>query len=99
MSVNFKSTLDLIDYCAREDVKLVYASSAATYGDGEAGFDDDGSLAALKKLRPLNLYGWSKHLIDKVVAERREKVCRCRPSASGSSTSTSMARTNITRGI
>ena len=73
MRVNFKYTLDLIDYCAREGVKLIYASSAATYGDGESGFIDDGSLAALKKLRPLNLYGWSKHLIDKVVAERREK--------------------------
>jgi ADP-L-glycero-D-manno-heptose 6-epimerase len=73
MRVNFRCTLDLIDYCAREAVKLVYASSAATYGDGESGFFDDGSLAALKKLRPLNLYGWSKHLIDKIIAERREK--------------------------
>jgi ADP-L-glycero-D-manno-heptose 6-epimerase len=73
MRVNFKYTLNLIDYCAREGVKLIYASSAATYGDGENGFDDDGSLEALKKLRPLNLYGWSKHLIDKIVAERREK--------------------------
>jgi ADP-L-glycero-D-manno-heptose 6-epimerase len=72
MRVNFRYTLDLVDYCAREGVKLVYASSAATYGDGENGFDDDSSLAALKKLRPLNLYGWSKHLIDKIVAERRE---------------------------
>lgn len=72
MRINFRATVDLIDYCARQNVKLVYASSAATYGDGEAGFDDDGSLAALKELRPLNLYGWSKHLVDKVVAERRE---------------------------
>src|SRR5579862_6400238 len=46
MRVNFKATLDLVDYCAREGVKLVYASSAATYGDGENGFVDDGSLAA-----------------------------------------------------
>jgi ADP-L-glycero-D-manno-heptose 6-epimerase len=73
MRVNFKFTLDLVDYCAREGVNLVYASSAATYGDGENGFVDNGSLAALKKLRPLNLYGWSKHLIDKIVAERREQ--------------------------
>ncbi|MBV9290297.1 MAG: ADP-glyceromanno-heptose 6-epimerase [Hyphomicrobiales bacterium] len=73
MRGNFRFTLDLIDYCTREGVRLVYASSAATYGDGENGFVDDGSLAALKKLRPLNLYGWSKHLIDKIVAERREK--------------------------
>jgi ADP-L-glycero-D-manno-heptose 6-epimerase len=73
MRMNFKYTLGLVDYCAREGIKLVYASSAATYGDGESGFVDDSSLAALKKLRPLNLYGWSKHLIDKIVAERREK--------------------------
>lgn len=73
MRVNFRATIDLIDYCARHEVKLLYASSAATYGEGESGFDDDGSLAALKELRPLNLYGWSKHLVDKVVAERREK--------------------------
>ena len=73
MRVNFRFTLDLIDYCAQEGVKLVYASSAATYGDGANGFEDDGSLAAMKKLRPLNLYGWSKHLIDKIVAERREE--------------------------
>ncbi len=72
MRVNFRFTLDLVDYCAREGVKLVYASSAATYGAGENGFDDDPSLDALKKLRPLNLYGWTKHLIDKIVAERRE---------------------------
>jgi ADP-L-glycero-D-manno-heptose 6-epimerase len=51
-------------------VPLIYASSAATYGDGEAGFDDDASVLALKKLRPMNLYGWSKHLFDLAVAER-----------------------------
>jgi len=43
---------------------LIYASSAATYGDGSAGFDDSGGIAALKRLRPLNLYGWSKHAFD-----------------------------------
>ena len=73
MRVNFKYTLDLIEYCAREGVALIYASSAATYGDGENGFTDDGTTAALRKLRPLNLYGWSKHLVDQVVAERRER--------------------------
>ena len=83
MRVNFKYTLDLVDYCAREEVKLVYASSAATYGDGENGFDDDDSLAALKRLRPLNLYGWSKHLIDKIVAERREKKLPLPPKCVG----------------
>jgi ADP-L-glycero-D-manno-heptose 6-epimerase len=56
---------------------MVYASSAATYGDGAQGFDDDFSLAALERLRPLNLYGWTKHAFDLLVAKtllaRREQ--------------------------
>jgi ADP-L-glycero-D-manno-heptose 6-epimerase len=70
--VNFRFTLGLIDHCAREEIALIYASSGATYGDGANGFVDDASLSALKALRPLNLYGWSKHIVDKVVAHRRE---------------------------
>jgi ADP-L-glycero-D-manno-heptose 6-epimerase len=46
----------------------MYASSAATYGGGELGFDDDGSVEALARLRPLNTYGWSKQLFDRRVA-------------------------------
>ncbi len=53
-------------WCARRDVRLVYASSAATYGDGSAGFED--TLDSLERLRPLNLYGWSKHAFDLQVA-------------------------------
>jgi ADP-L-glycero-D-manno-heptose 6-epimerase len=56
------------DWCANHGVRLVYASSAATYGDGSAGFDDDISFAALERLRPLNLYGWTKHAFDLRVA-------------------------------
>jgi len=55
-------------WCAEHGVPLVYASSAATYGDGSAGFDDDGSIEALAKLVPLNAYGWSKHAFDRWVA-------------------------------
>ena len=55
-------------WCAAHGKRLIYASSAATYGAGEHGFDDDGSLEALAKLRPLNAYGWSKHLFDRWVA-------------------------------
>ncbi|GAB5467835.1 MAG: ADP-glyceromanno-heptose 6-epimerase [Rhodospirillales bacterium] len=51
--------------CAERRLPLIYASSAATYGDGEAGFDDDSSPQALARLRPLNGYGWSKHLFDR----------------------------------
>jgi ADP-L-glycero-D-manno-heptose 6-epimerase len=57
-------------WCARKGIPLVYASSAATYGDGSAGFDDDASLEALARLLPLNAYGWSKHLFDRWVARR-----------------------------
>jgi ADP-L-glycero-D-manno-heptose 6-epimerase len=67
---NFRLSLRLLDWCTHARVPFIYASSAATYGDGGAGFADDWSPAALRRLRPLNLYGWSKHLFDLVVAER-----------------------------
>lgn len=57
-------------WCAAHQVRLIYASSAATYGDGAAGFDDDFSANALQKLQPLNLYGWSKHAFDLWVARQ-----------------------------
>ncbi|MBV9735497.1 MAG: ADP-glyceromanno-heptose 6-epimerase [Acidisphaera sp.] len=60
----------LWSWCAARRVRLIYASSAATYGDGTAGFRDDASLAYLQGLRPLNLYGWSKHAFDLWVARR-----------------------------
>ena len=55
-------------WCTNHGVRLVYASSGATYGDGTAGFDDDGALGALQRLRPRNLYGWTKHAFDLRVA-------------------------------
>ena len=48
-------------------MRLIYASSAATYGDGGDGFDDDAG-RSLPRLRPLNLYGWTKHAFDLRVA-------------------------------
>ncbi|MFC4167690.1 ADP-glyceromanno-heptose 6-epimerase [Teichococcus aestuarii] len=66
---NLSLTLRLFAWCAEHGVRLVYASSAATYGDGALGFDDDASPAALAALRPLNLYGWSKHATDRRVAD------------------------------
>ncbi len=65
---NFSLSLALWDWCAATETRLLYASSAATYGDGAAGFDDDADPAALARLRPLNAYGWSKHLFDRRVA-------------------------------
>jgi ADP-L-glycero-D-manno-heptose 6-epimerase len=68
---NIRATLDLLEWCTRHAKRFIYASSAATYGDGSGGFDDDPSAAALARLRPLNAYGWSKHLVDRRIARLR----------------------------
>ncbi len=65
---NFRLSLRLWEWCAAHAVRLIYASSAATYGDGAAGFDDDPAPQALAALQPLNPYGWSKHAFDRRVA-------------------------------
>lgn len=70
IKVNFHSTKTWWQWCTKRSVPFIYASSAATYGDGHTGFEDDQSLAALDKLSPLNLYGWSKHQFDKWAVER-----------------------------
>ena len=70
MHTNFGLSRDLWDWCAAHQRRLIYASSAATYGDGAAGFDDADDLDSLSKLRPLNVYGWSKALFD--IHARRE---------------------------
>ena len=67
---NFRLSRDLWQWCSATGARLIYASSAATYGDGGEGFDDDAAPAALARLRPLNPYGWSKHLFDRFVARR-----------------------------
>ena len=66
---NIRPTLDLWDWCTQNATRFIYASSAATYGDGSAGFSDDQSPAALAALRPLNAYGWSKHFVDRRVVD------------------------------
>ncbi|MFY8106152.1 MAG: ADP-glyceromanno-heptose 6-epimerase [Elstera sp.] len=65
---NFALTLKLWDWCCWRGARFIYASSAATYGDGAQGFDDDASIEALAKLQPLNAYGWSKHATDRRIA-------------------------------
>ncbi len=59
---NYEYTKKLAEYCLSKGVRFIYASSAATYGDGSLGFDDDEKLCA--RLRPLNMYGYSKNLFD-----------------------------------
>jgi ADP-L-glycero-D-manno-heptose 6-epimerase len=76
-ATNVELSRNLWEWCADRGVRMVYASSAATYGDGAQGFDDEFSVAALQRLRPLNLYGWTKHAFDLLVARtllsRREQ--------------------------
>jgi ADP-L-glycero-D-manno-heptose 6-epimerase len=72
-SNNFVLSRDLFDWCAQTGARFVYASSAATYGAGTAGFDDAQDLAALASLRPLNAYGWSKALFDIYVARQASR--------------------------
>jgi len=67
-ATNVELSRRIWEWCAEHEVRLVYASSAATYGDGSGGFEDDPSLAALERLRPLNLYGWTKAAFDILVA-------------------------------
>ena len=73
---NVRSSLDLWAWAARTRTRFIYASSAATYGDGSQGFRDDDTPEALARLRPLNPYGWSKHLVDRrfVDDERRGEM-------------------------
>jgi ADP-L-glycero-D-manno-heptose 6-epimerase len=67
-AVNVTLAQKLWGWCAAREVPFVYASSAATYGDGALGFDDDGAVGFLARLRPMNLYGWTKHVFDLWVA-------------------------------
>lgn len=62
---NVRLSQRLWRWCARRQVPFVYASSAATYGDGTRGFLDDDADAALALLHPLNAYAWSKHAFDR----------------------------------
>ena len=62
---NFRFSQDLWYWCTANRVPLIYASSAATYGDGDHGFDDTDNAAYLGRLRPNNLYGWSKLVFDR----------------------------------
>src|SRR5665213_2749004 len=79
IETNFRLSMRLLDWCTAHATPFIYASSASTYGDGAQGFRDDPSMSALKALRPMNLYGWSKHLFDMAVAERAARGDRLPP--------------------
>jgi len=66
MKNNFIYSKKIYDYCAQNNVRLIYASSAATYGNGDNGYDDEENI---DNLLPLNMYGYSKHLFDQYLKE------------------------------
>jgi ADP-L-glycero-D-manno-heptose 6-epimerase len=83
IEANFRLPLRLFEWCASARTSFIYASSAATYGDGEAGYSDDWSRAALQRLKPMNLYGWSKHVFDLAVVERVARMDKAPPQWAG----------------
>jgi ADP-L-glycero-D-manno-heptose 6-epimerase len=66
---NYQYTQDLARWALKRDIRFIYASSAATYGDGSAGMND--GTDELNGLRPLNVYGYSKHLFDQYAARNK----------------------------
>jgi ADP-L-glycero-D-manno-heptose 6-epimerase len=70
IQTNFGLSRDLYRWCADRQRRFVYASSAATYGDGAQGFEDQDDFESLAALRPLNAYGWSKALFDVFAARQ-----------------------------
>lgn len=75
---NFEATKELALFAVKRDIPLIYASSCATYGDGSQGYKDDES--SIEKLRPLNMYGYSKQMFD-LWARRHgllDKICGCK---------------------
>lgn len=80
---NIRATLDLCDVASEVQIPFVYASSAATYGDGTAGFEDVSQQDALAGLVPLNAYGWSKHFVDRRLIRDRDEGRRMPPSWAG----------------
>ncbi|PPR62165.1 MAG: ADP-L-glycero-D-manno-heptose-6-epimerase [Alphaproteobacteria bacterium MarineAlpha4_Bin2] len=73
---NVALSTSLWRWCSAQEARLIYASSAATYGDGLSGFDDDPDPRALAALKPLNGYGQSKQLFDIDAALMSRMGCR-----------------------
>lgn len=73
LRTNFTLSRDLWDWSAIRGSRMIYASSAATYGDGETGFNDDDDAESLSQLRPLNAYGYSKMLFDQYAVRQADR--------------------------
>ena len=75
---NFRYTAMLAEFCIPRNIRMLYASSCATYGDGSCGYKDDEN--TIENLRPLNMYGYSKQMFD-LYARRRgwlEQLVGCK---------------------
>ena len=75
---NFRYTAKLAEFCIDNYIKMIYASSCATYGDGSCGYSDNED--GIEKLRPMNMYGYSKQMFD-LYAKRRgwlEQLVGCK---------------------
>jgi ADP-L-glycero-D-manno-heptose 6-epimerase len=83
MENNFRLSLRLLDWCTATRTPFIYASSAATYGDGQEGYSDHWTDGALKRLKPMNLYGWSKQLFDLAIVERARRGDKLPPQWAG----------------
>ncbi len=80
---NLMLSLWLWQECAARQLPFIYASSAATYGDGALGFEDEFTPAALARQRPLNLYGWSKLAFDRRICDLLERRAEHPPQWAG----------------
>lgn len=69
--LNVEYSKNTWNYCAKKNIPLIYASSAATYGAGELGYKDDHDI--VQQLQPLNPYGVSKNEFDKWILERSQE--------------------------
>ena len=74
---NLELSLFLWKWCLKNKKRFIYASSAATYGDGSNNFNDLETSDYLSKLNPLNLYGWSKHLFDRFITKQKRNPVQC----------------------
>ncbi|MEC8265426.1 MAG: ADP-glyceromanno-heptose 6-epimerase [Pseudomonadota bacterium] len=70
---NLELSIFLWNWCLKNNKRLIYASSAATYGNGYNGFDDSEDDKYLSKQIPLNLYGWSKHIFDRHIFKKKKQ--------------------------
>jgi len=73
LDLNINYSKELWTLCANYEIPFIYASSAATYGNGEHGFDDAAPVKDLGKLEPLNEYGRSKHIFDQWMYAQEDK--------------------------